>query len=348
MTRWIASLCLFFLSIAPTFAITVEKQCHPVAGTDVSLGVATSVEIGSRSAEQQMNGGLTCDSSGVTVVGTNWIRVKINNSSDVALKDPVSGDSIPLMLYASASKETRLDYGTTHNYTAFTFIGGSPNIKTFPLYIAVGPTAARLHAGTYRATISLTWYWLICPNSQGLGVCYGEGWDKSRGLIDRCGWESCTLGPLNWGSGATTSVTVSLTIANDCIMNAPNVDFGTAPVPAAFSPQIGALSIRCTNGSLYTVGMSDGANAAGNVRQLRHAAGTAAMRYDIYKSATGTDRWGSAGAERRASTTADLNGDPGSHNGSANQVFNYRIEIPAQHSVPAGTYTDNVVVDVKF
>ena len=70
------------------------------------------------------------------------------------------------------------------------------------------------------------------------------------------------------------------------------------------------------------------------------------LAYDIFKSA-GTTRWGSVGAARRASSTAEVN--PGNGLGNGSQVYNYNAKVYTdQPTPPAGTYLDNVVLDVGF
>lgn len=78
--------------------------------------------------------------------------------------------------------------------------------------------------------------------------------------------------------------------------------------------------------------------------------GTNYLAYDIFKSA-GTTRWGSVGAARRDSSTAEIN--PGNGLGTGvgvgSQVYNYNAKIYTdQTTPPAGTYIDNVVLDVNF
>jgi spore coat protein U-like protein len=70
------------------------------------------------------------------------------------------------------------------------------------------------------------------------------------------------------------------------------------------------------------------------------------LAYDIFKSA-GTVRWGALPGARRASSDADIN--PGAGTGTGSQVFNYNARIyPDQATPPAGTYVDNVILDVQF
>ncbi|MNP70430.1 Spore Coat Protein U domain protein [compost metagenome] len=70
------------------------------------------------------------------------------------------------------------------------------------------------------------------------------------------------------------------------------------------------------------------------------------LAYDIFKSA-GSVRWGSVTSARRASSDADIN--PGAGTGTGSQVFNYNAKVYTdQTTPPAGTYLDNVILDVQF
>lgn len=108
----------------------------------------------------------------------------------------------------------------------------------------------------------------------------------------------------------------------------------------------GQATIACTKGSAYTVGISDGQNPVSVGGQRRMVSGSNFLNYDIFKSAT-TTRWGSVSTARRASSTAEVN--PGNGLGTGSQVFNYNAAIYTnQTTPPAGTYVDNVVLDVAF
>jgi spore coat protein U-like protein len=94
------------------------------------------------------------------------------------------------------------------------------------------------------------------------------------------------------------------------------------------------------------VGLSDGQNAVSVGGRRRMISGSNYLAYDIFKSA-GTTRWGSVGTARRASTDAEVN--PGNGLGTGSQIFNYNAKIYTdQTTPPAGTYLDNVVLDVGF
>lgn len=155
---------------------------------------------------------------------------------------------------------------------------------------------------------------------------------------------------LGFGVGKISLLTVNMTVANDCTITAANIGFGSAPVVSAFTPVSQTVSLACTKGSAYTVGFGDGQYplAAGGRRRM--ISGSNYLAYDIFKSA-GTTRWGSVGAARRASSTAEINPGNGlGHNpGSGSQIFNYNARIYTDQSTPpVGAYTDSVLLDVAF
>ena len=75
----------------------------------------------------------------------------------------------------------------------------------------------------------------------------------------------------------TVELTVNLTVANDCLITAPNIAFGSAPVVSAFVPVTSqTINLACTKGSAYTVGLDDGERA----RSLPQTRGDAERRRD--------------------------------------------------------------------
>ena len=172
-----------------------------------------------------------------------------------------------------------------------------------PLYLGT-TIGSNVAAGVYTETLSIFWNWNYCSGI-GIGsVCVGRD--------------------INSG---TTTLTVNLTVSNDCTITAPNIAFGSAPVVSAFTPVTGqTINLACTKGSAYTVGLSDGQNPLSIGGRRRMISGSNYLAYDIFKSA-GSTRWGSVGAARRASTDAEVN--PG--NGWARAV---RFSITTRRSTP--------------
>ncbi|MGH8081126.1 MAG: Csu type fimbrial protein [Lysobacter sp.] len=197
------------------------------------------------------------------------------------------------------------------------FTGGT---GTFAMNYQTVP--ANLPAGVYTDTINVQWYSHICTAGFIICIAYSD-------------------------SISYTTIQVTLVVQNDCTMNAPNLSFGTAPVASGFGPAIQTLQIRCTAGSTYTVGLSDGTNYSGGWRRMRQGASANYLRYELYQTVASGSRWGNTPAQRRSSATANTN--PTALDGVTFQGYTYRGVIdPTQITPPAGTYVDNIVVDVQF
>jgi spore coat protein U-like protein len=141
---------------------------------------------------------------------------------------------------------------------------------------------------------------------------------------------------------ATTSITLNMNVTNNCsAMTTPNVNFNSAPLVQNFPTVSQAIAVTCTKGSVYTIGINNGANALNGVRRM--VSGSNYMSYDIYKEAT-TNRWGGSGTERWTSATSSLLSADG-----LLRTYNYTAKVlTSQTTPPAGTYNDTLIVDVAF
>ncbi|MCL6688105.1 Spore coat protein U (SCPU) domain-containing protein [Pseudomonas citronellolis] len=332
-----------FLALAPLtgLAHTETEQCTINPGR-ASFGSHGSMTIASGVPAMQLSGGARCSLKGYPI-RENWIRLLPENLNGGVLRNAATGDAIPFELYGNAGLSLPLRQGQFYNYSNFPFPGGAPDVSQFPLHARLRP--ANVAPGTYTATIQLRWQWRICVAGRVLGACYFPGWDITPGVSGGCIAEICTSAPSNWGTGVLTSMQLVVQVNRDCQLSAPAVNFGSAPLIAGFRPVQQRIQVRCSKGTSYDVGLSDGVNASGGQRRM--ASGGNRLAYELYKSSSGSERWGSAGTERRPSSSAELN--PGSLDGLTYQGFDYRAEIlPDQPTPPAGTYSDSVVVDVRF
>jgi len=177
-------------------------------------------------------------------------------------------------------------------------------------------TGANVPAGTYTDNITVNWtYANICEGIAVANACVGN---LRTGSVDR-------------------TVTVTLVVTNDCTITAPNVQFGSAPLPSAFGSVAQNITVLCTKGMAYTVGLDPGLYASGARRQM--ASGANRLQYNIFKSDQSV--WGHVGAARAASA--------GTADGFTPQVIPYTATIYAdQPAVPQGSYSDSVKVDVQF
>ena len=320
-----ARFVLWLLLLLPGLA---QALCSVVTTTPAGFGNISSIAVRTTSQPSStLNGGLSCTGSLLSLLTNNdhfWATV---TSTQSGLLGP-TGDVIGYTIYANNSTSYPLTRGTAYDFARNGIIDalgllGSTVPKTVPLYFGT-TIGSNVAAGVYTETLSIFWNWNYCSGIGVGGLCLGRD--------------------INSG---TTTLTVNLTVANDCTITAPNIAFGSAPVVSAFTPVTGqTINLACTKGSAYTVGLNDGQNALSVGGRRRMISGSNYLAYDIFKSA-GTTRWGSVGAARRASSDAEVN--PGNGLGTGSQIFNYNAKIYTdQTTPPAGTYLDNVVLDVGF
>ncbi len=322
MSRHQAWLCAGFLALCAEPALA---KCASVATAPALFGALNSTQV--RTAVQTAstaNAGLQCNGTVLSVLSnTDSFKLTVQPSTGGVLGP--TGDVIPYTLYADAttnfpiSRGVAFEYGRTGILDLLGLLNGTP--KTVPLYLRT-QIGSNVAAGLYQETLKLDWTWNYCEGLSLGGLCIGR----------------------DTGSG-TQYLTVSLTVTNDCQIVTPNINFGSAPVVSAFATVSQSLSVSCTKGSAYSVGLSDGQNVLSGRRRMKSAANNY-LAYDIYKGA-GTVRWGASGSARRASADADVN--PGIGTGTGSQVFNYNARVYTdQATPPAASYSDSVVLDVEF
>lgn len=311
-------------------AMQAQAACSIAATVPASFGSVSSMTVRTAAqASSTANAGLSCTQAVLSVlVPTDHFYATITGSAQGGMVGP-SGDVIQYTVYANntasfpMTRGTAFDFGGSGGIAQNIGLVFGPGTKTMPLYLGslIGSNVA---AGLYTETLSIFWNWNYCSGIGVGGICLGR--DTSSG---------------------TATLTVSMNVTNDCLITAPNISFGSAPVVSGFAVVSGqTINIACTKGSAYTVGLSDGQNPLSAGGRRRMAVGGNYLAYDIFKSAT-TTRWGSVGAARRASSTAEVN--PGNGLGTGSQVFNYNARVYTdQATPPAGIYLDNVVLDVGF
>jgi len=310
------------------FAAQVQAACSVVATVPVGFGLVSSMTVRTAAqASSTTNAGLSCGPTLISLLAASDHFYATITSATSGMVGP-TGDVIGYTIYANNStsfpitRGTQFDFASNNIAQSLGLVSG-PGNKTVPIYLS-SITGSNVAAGVYSETLSIFWSWNYC-SALGIGSL-------------------CILRDI--GSG-TASLTVSMTVTNDCQITAPNISFGSAPVVSGFAAVTGqTINIACTKGSAYTVGLSDGQNpvSVGGRRQM--ISGSNLLAYDIFKSAT-TTRWGSVSTARRASSTAEVN--PGNGLGTGSQIFNYNAKIYTdQNTPPGGTYIDNVVLDVGF
>ncbi|MCP3750523.1 spore coat U domain-containing protein [Pseudomonas sp. SBB6] len=305
-----------------------QALCSVVDTAPASFGSVSSTLVRTTvQSASTLNAGLQCTGSLASLLASDdhFYATFTPPAGSTGLLGP-TGDVITYTLYANntsnfpIARSLPYDFARNGIIDALGLLNGTTP-KAVPIYLK-SLTGSNVAAGLYQETFSVYW---------DISYCWGLG------VGNIC------LGRQNLTG--TTNLTVSLTVTNDCQITSPNISFGSAPVVGGFSTVNSNVNVSCTKGSNYSVGLDDGQNVSAGRRRMKSAANNY-LAYDIFKSA-GSVRWGSVTTARRASTDADIN--PGAGTGTGSQVFNYNAKVYTDQSTPpAGTYLDNVILDVQF
>lgn len=139
---------------------------------------------------------------------------------------------------------------------------------------------------------------------------------------------------------ATTTFPVSATVLKVCIVSANSLDFASYdPTSPTNLDQSTTLSVLCTVGTSFTVGLNAGATSGATVTTRKMANGSDRLNYALYQETARTNNWGNTpGTDTPAAIVAPT---------TASTLTVYG-RVPAGQNVPIGTYTDTVTVTVNY
>lgn len=146
---------------------------------------------------------------------------------------------------------------------------------------------------------------------------------------------------------ATSNLTVQIIITAACTINAATLDFGSNAGTALVSANVDAattVSVTCTNGSPYSIGMDNGANVSGSQRRMKSGANY--LNYNLYVDAGRINAWTTAASNSTCTTANSCY--LGTGNGSAQSVSIYGRVPSIGTAPPTGTYTDTVTMTITY
>ncbi len=206
------------------------------------------------------------------------------------------------------------------------FSGGGSGQTTLAVSARIPAPQSGLSSGTYTQALTATSGELRYSEP----ALFGGGSSQPA---------SCKTGG---SGGSATSLafpfTVSANVAPRCmIKTATDLAFGSVPgFITANVDQTSQVTLNCTNGSAWNVGLGNGTNASGSTRRLADGSGNY-VTYELYRDSGRSLRWG---------TTINADTLAGSGNGNDQSVTVYG-RVPAQTAVP-GSYGDTVTVTVTY
>jgi spore coat protein U-like protein len=144
---------------------------------------------------------------------------------------------------------------------------------------------------------------------------------------------------LKQGGGSITSTTipVSGSVAANCTVSAGSLGFGTYNTTTA-ATAIATVTVNCSNGASYQVGLGGGSNLTGSTRRMAGPGG-ARLSYELYSNSGRTIAWGDGTA---------LGAKVSGTGSGASQGLVVYGRIPAGQLPTPGSYADSVVVTVDY
>ncbi len=141
----------------------------------------------------------------------------------------------------------------------------------------------------------------------------------------------------------TTAPTITVNVAAACRVTPQNLNFGTYDSLAAASlSSTSQISINCSKNTSFTVELNAGQHAASGFNR-NMANGSNLLGYQLYTDSAHTTVWGDGTGG--TGTVSGTGTGPGAAHTITETVYG---EVPAQQSVPVGSYSDTITVTVSF
>jgi len=143
--------------------------------------------------------------------------------------------------------------------------------------------------------------------------------------------------------GATTATAaqiqsafqVTSSVPGSCTVTAVELVFGT--YHGRQSDQTSTITVTCTRGVPYQIGLDNGLHYSAPNRRLKHRSSADYLIYELYRDAGRTARWGNDDA-----SSVHMTGD------GAAQHINVYSRVPAAQTGPIGSYSNTTIVTVNF
>ncbi len=152
----------------------------------------------------------------------------------------------------------------------------------------------------------------------------------------------CVTSVRSEAASASTSLSVSASVANNCTISTAALAFGAYdPVVANAASNLdstGTVTITCTKGAASTIGLNLGSNASGSTRRLTDGSSNY-LTYEMYQDSGRTTVWGNSGAALLTPAVAPS---------KTARNFTVYGRVTSNQDVPAGSYADTVTATVNF
>jgi len=139
----------------------------------------------------------------------------------------------------------------------------------------------------------------------------------------------------------TTTFQVTATVTESCNVTATNLAFGNYDPSAADNEKTSTITVTCTKGTDYDIGLDQGTASGATVttRQMADTVSSDLLNYSLFSDASRTVNWGN--------TVGTDTVNVGSATGAAENHTVYG-RIPTGQYVTAGSYSDTITVTVTY
>jgi len=153
--------------------------------------------------------------------------------------------------------------------------------------------------------------------------------------------------PVANAATTTSAFQVTATVNANCSVSAGTLAFGAYIPGAGDVANTSTISVNCTKGTTFNVGLDAGLNASGVIANRAMKSGANPLAYQLYSDTSHTIVWGNTvGTDTVAGTGLGM-GD-----GSSGQVVSLpvygQITDTANLAAAAGSYSDTVTVTVTY
>ena len=156
-------------------------------------------------------------------------------------------------------------------------------------------------------------------------VSYAYSWYRSCNSISQYG-------------GVQVPFNVHANIVSACTVEASNLNFGSVGVLSSNIDANNTISVNCSNGTPYTIGLDGGLSGTSNPTMRQMTSGVSTINYGIYQNSARSTPWGNATGTDTISSVGD----------GTTQNYTAFGRVQIQSTPPPGTYTDTIIVTMTY
>ena len=155
-------------------------------------------------------------------------------------------------------------------------------------------------------------------------------------LFKRCALVALVCsGPTAFSATSSGVMSVSATVLSSCTLGVTPMAFGSYN-PAAQSNTTASITVTCSNGIGYSVGINEGVNGGTTTTRLMGGTGSDKLAYSVWQDAAHTVNWDNSGSAIA-----------GTGSGVA-QVINAYGVVNSGQRVSPGAYGDTLTFTVTY